>query len=87
MNTIVKDSSSQLMYCGLATLFNSTCDQKVQEVCSSPGPMFDLKVGSAANVVWINNLNASLAPSGMCNDRCTLMSKLYSNKTFIDPTV
>ena len=88
------NSSIKLMYCGLATLFNSTCDEKVQEACSSPGPMFDLTVGQAADIVWINSLDSNSPPptpsSRDCmnnpNPRCALMGKLYKNQTFIDPT-
>lgn len=44
----------RIRYCGLARLFNETCDQ-ARFVCSNPGPAFDVPSYQDITVFWINN--------------------------------
>ncbi len=64
------DSSKvQLVYCGLATKYYSKCDDNVYFVCSTPGPMFDLKVKQQTDIVWVNSLDSAIyAKDGCIND-------------------
>lgn len=50
-------SEMLMAYCGWARLFNeSTCDG-ARFVCTIPGPMFRVAVGTETAVIWVNQIN------------------------------
>lgn len=50
-------SEMLMAYCGWARLLNeSTCDG-ARFVCTIPGPMFKVAVGTETNVIWVNQIN------------------------------
>jgi hypothetical protein len=50
-------SEMLMAYCGWARLLNeSTCDN-ARFVCTIPGPMFRVAVGTETAVIWVNQIN------------------------------
>jgi hypothetical protein len=46
-----------IRYCGLTRKWNETCDSgKLEYVCSTPGPIFDLEIQEEIYVFWVNNI-------------------------------
>jgi hypothetical protein len=54
--------------------------------------MFDISTRDNVDIIWVNNLNQNTKTVDICNasasdpNHCTLMSKVDSTRTFVDPT-
>jgi hypothetical protein len=78
-----------LEYCGRMKLFNGQCSK--EEQCAA-SPMFDISTRDSVDIIWVNDLDNTTQSSGDCvaadsdPKHCTLMSKVDSTRTFVDPT-
>jgi len=57
VNPLNKSSEMLMSYCGWAKLLNETNCSNARFVCTIPGPMFRIAVGTETAVIWVNQIN------------------------------